>query len=210
MWQSRLKLFSKTVTPIELLEPELAARFLGIKYEFYAGLGRFGDRGVQYEVAGYVDRPARKIAISQQFPKEVMRFTGAHEIGHWVLHPQQIVHRDRPVKGLDSPKNRRMPEEQEADYFSACLLAPRKLLTKAFAQRFHVAPLIIDDAAAFWLSPDDPDRILRSEAGALDCALALAGAASYDAAHFESLARQFRVSTTTMAIRLQELELIPN
>jgi hypothetical protein len=128
MWQRRERLSPKDVGPLGLLEPELAARFLDVRFEFHAGLGRFGDRGAQFEVAGFIDRPARKIALSRQFPPEIVRFTGAHEIGHWLLHPRQVVHRDRPIKGLDNNITRRRPHEQEADYFSACFLAPRKLV----------------------------------------------------------------------------------
>jgi hypothetical protein len=210
MWQSRGELFSKSLSALELLEPALAARYLDVRYEVHPGLGRFGDRGVQYEVAGFVDRPGRRIAISQQFPVEVMRFTGAHEVGHWLLHPRQIVHRDRPIKGLDTVRLKRPPEEQEADFFSACFLTPRKLVTEAFAKRFGAAPLTIDDAAAFWLSPDDPEKVLRPDTGSFDCALALATARSYAGKHFQSLAKEFRISTTTMAIRLNELALIYN
>lgn len=207
MWQGQERLFDKRLRPLELLEPRLAARLLGLRYETHAGLGRFGDRGVQFEVAGFVDRRARRIAVSQQFPAEVMRFTGAHEIGHWLLHPKEIVHRDRPVKGLDTGDRRRPGHEQEADYFSACFLAPRKLVTQAFVARFGAVPLAIDDAAAFWLSPDDPEALLAPSHG-LERALAVATARSYGGKPFESLASLFRVSPTTMAIRVHELRFV--
>ena len=208
MWRGRESMFSKDIRPLELLEPHLAARFLGIKFEFHAGLGRFGDRGVQFEVAGFMDRQARRIAVSRQFAMEIMRFTGAHEIGHWLLHPREVMHRDRPIRGLSRDVTSRLPHEQEADYFSACFLAPRRLVTEAFAARFQSTPLVIDEAAAFWLSPDDPEAVLRPEIGSLDRALTLATARSYGNRHFESLAMLFRVSPTTMAIRLEELGLM--
>jgi hypothetical protein len=208
MWQRRDRMFAKGLRPIDLLKPELAARFLNVRFEFHAGLGRFGDRGVQFEVAGFMDPKGRRIAVSRQFPDEVVRFTGAHEVGHWLLHPRQMVYRDRPVKGLEGKPDRRPPEEREADYFSACFLAPGKMVTAAFVERFGRVPLVIDDAAAFWLAKDDPDSILRPQAGSLDQELALATARSYGGRHFDSLASVFRVSPTTMAIRLRELELV--
>jgi hypothetical protein len=208
MWLQRERLSSSRVTPLQLLEPQLAARLLGVKFEVHAGLGRFGDRGEQFEVAGFIDRQARRIAVSQQFAAEIMRFTGAHELGHWLLHPREVMHRDRPIKGIEKGGTRRSLEEREADYFSACFLAPRKLVTKAFIERFHTAPLPIDDAAAFWLSPADPDAILRAESGSLERAVTIATAKSYGTRQFEPLAKLFRVSPTTMAIRLQELKLI--
>lgn len=41
--------------------------------------------GPQY--AGFLDRNAGVVAIAQKFSPVWRRFTLAHEIGHWVLHP---------------------------------------------------------------------------------------------------------------------------
>ena len=210
MWKERFKLVNKSeVHPLDLLEPEVAAKFLGIKFEARPGLGRFGERGQQFEVAGYIHREAGLIAVSQQFPDEVLRFTGSHEIGHWVIHPDRIsTHRDRPVKGLLKDGAPRPLHEQEADRFAACFLAPSKLLRKAFIARFHRAPLTVDDSVAFWLAPDDPESLFGVESESPDLALALATARSYGNKHFNSLSSLFRVSVPTMAIRIQELHLI--
>jgi Zn-dependent peptidase ImmA (M78 family) len=118
------------------------------------------------------------------------------------------MHRDRPIKGIYLDGSVRPSHEREADYFAACFLVPGKMLTKSFKKRFREKPLILDDTVAFWLNPSDPDSLLRADIGSLDFALAVASASSYGGAHFMSLASQFGVSPTTMAIRLLELELI--
>lgn len=193
----------------EIPNPELAAFCLGVGYEFREELGRFGFRGQHFEVAGQLDRNERRIAISRRFSLEIRRFTGAHEIGHWVLHPQEKMHRDRPIKGLDH--NNHIPRdlyEREADHFSACFLMPRKLVKRAFESTFSTKEFVFNDATAFHLSPSDMNSLLWPREGCLDRELALATARSFNGRHFDSLASRFQVSPSTMAIRIKELGLI--
>ena len=37
---------------IDMLEPEIAAKVLGVDFEYYEELGRFGCRGARFETAG--------------------------------------------------------------------------------------------------------------------------------------------------------------
>ncbi len=205
IWRQQEALWSgETPRPIQMLDPAIAANVLDVDFGYYEELGPFGDRRGRFEIAGLVDRHRRTIAISKRFKAETMRFTAAHEIGHWILHPGEMMHRDRPIEGLGREAPSRSAEEREADYFAACFLMPRKLITQAFEATFRVkAPFVFDDAAAFWLCPDDPDSLLRPDHGSLDRALVLSAAESYGGRHFQSLAKQFRVSVSTMAIRLQ-------
>lgn len=196
-------------TLLAMLDPASAARVLGVKYEIYPELGRFGSRSGRFEVAGLIDRSLNAIAVSQRFRPEVMRFTGAHEIGHWLLHSGEVMHRDRPIDGVRHDRTPRPRNEREADYFAACFLVPRKLLTQAFESTFRTrVPLVLDDSVAFWLCPDDPESLLRPDVGSLEFALAVASATSYAGRHVLSLAKQFGVSVTTMAVRLREVRLI--
>ncbi|MDP1939310.1 MAG: ImmA/IrrE family metallo-endopeptidase [Gallionella sp.] len=210
IWKQKNQIWPARVPhPFEMLEPEIAAHALGIRYEFHPELILLNRRSSKSEVAGLLDRQAGKIAVADQFPEETIRFTGAHEIGHWLLHPDETMHRDRPIKGLIGGMGDRPTKEKEADYFAACFLMPRKLVIDAFESTFMTqVPFVFDDAAAFWLCPSDPESLLRADHGSLDRALALATAQSYGGRHFNSLAKQFRVSVTTMAIRLNELGLI--
>ncbi len=55
------------------------------------------------------------------------------------------------------------PIEQEANYGSACLLAPQTLLTKEFAARFHIGPpLPPSDAVIFDLCGESGHALMRS------------------------------------------------
>ena len=85
------------------------------------------------------------------------------------------MHRDRPVHGIGVQTSSRPPHEREADYFAACFLVPESLLADALEFAFLTkSPFVFDDAAAFHLSPKDPDSVLRPEVGSLARALALA------------------------------------
>jgi Zn-dependent peptidase ImmA (M78 family) len=58
------------------------------------------------------------------------RFTIAHELGHFILHPQQDAfvdfRKDRTAKEVKPPR------ERHADMFAAALLMPRKILLRDF------------------------------------------------------------------------------
>lgn len=58
------------------------------------------------------------------------RFTIAHEIGHFVLHPQKDAFVD--YRKERSEGEVRSPRERHADMFAAALLMPRKKLLKDF------------------------------------------------------------------------------
>lgn len=156
-----------------------------------------------------IDRNRRKIAVSTTARPHATRFTGAHEIGHWVLHNDEVMHRDRPIEGVTGEPLPRPVKEQEADYFAACFLVPRKLAVAALESTFLTnGQLVLNDTSAFFLSPDNPDFLLSARSDSWDFAVAVASATSYGGRHFTSLASQFRVSVSTMAIRLRELQLI--
>lgn len=138
-----------------------------------------------------------------------MLFTGAHEVGHWLLHPHEVMHRDRPIDGLRSDRQPRAPEEREADYFAGCFLLPRKLVTEALEETFGIRDVFrIDKDAAFRLCGPDCEVLLTSDQQSLERASYIAAATSYGKEHFNSLATQFGVSVTTMALRLVQLRLV--
>jgi Zn-dependent peptidase ImmA (M78 family) len=58
------------------------------------------------------------------------RFTIAHELGHFVLHPQKDTFVDFRNGNKDSATDLR--REREADMFAAALLMPRRVLAKDF------------------------------------------------------------------------------
>lgn len=208
IWKVREDLFPLGVPPtLALCEPEVAARALGLEYHCHSPLGRFGFGGDRYEIAGLLDRERGVIAVSTRYDYPVRRFTGAHEIGHYILHTGQLMHRDRPV--FDTYDNSRSPPEKEADYFAACFLAPRKLVTQAFTARFIKGPpLPLTETVAWHLLGESAYELFSPSAGSLDFAAAVAGATSFNGKRFVSLHHTFGLSISAMAIRLQELGLV--
>ena len=205
IWEHRAALTGKAEPqPIELLEPDYAARVLGIELVRVETLESF--KGACFEAAGFLDRDAKLIAVADRFGYEVRRFTESHEIGHWVLHPAEVMLRERPIKGLVPPDYRRHPREQEADCFAGYFLMPRKVVEQHFIARFgRTVPFRFDYHAAYELGKGDADSILRPCAGQKAKALALATARSYQGRHFPPLAEAFRVSAQSMSIQLEEL-----
>ncbi len=83
IWQERNSLWPEGAPkPINMLEPEVAARVLDVNFDMGETLGPFGYAGDSFEVAGSIDRQRKTILVSGRFPFYVTRFTGAHEIGH--------------------------------------------------------------------------------------------------------------------------------
>lgn len=186
-----------------MCDPEVACRLLGLHYLPDSHLGSFGGTAT----AGMLDRKAKAVMLSSKQSFEEQRFTGAHEVGHFMLHPDQLQLRDRALSaqgGLGRPV-----EEQEADYFAACFLIPPKLVHAAFRTRFPVrAPLTNTGAVCFNLSATNHQYLEGLPPGSIEFALAVARAQSFNGVRFNSLARQFNVSPTAMAIRLMELGLV--
>jgi Zn-dependent peptidase ImmA (M78 family) len=209
IWSQRAVLFEMGEPPlIQQFDPAVAARVCGLEYEYREHISAAGN-ATGLEAAGQLDRGRGIISISTRFNFEVQRFTGAHEIGHFVLHDwvgERTIHRDRPV--ANGVNFQRPVPEQEADYFAACFLAPRKLVEREFVARFGRVPLTLTEDLAFHLQGDTAHLLMTAPTGSLDFAIALASAYSIDGRHFKSLARHFGLSTSAMAIRLRELGLV--
>jgi len=207
IWHKRRFLFPLGIPPAHLmLEPAIAAHVLDLEYEVRNFIpSMHSDSGG----AGMLDRARGVISVSRQFSHQIQRFTGAHEIGHYTLHPEVgaegVVHRDRPITGLYVAG--KPLYEQEADYFAACFLAPARLVIQEFNKRFGPQPLILDEVLA-WHLLRDSYADLYAEPRALKFETALSSARSLDGRHFTSLADHFSVSPGAMAIRLRELELV--
>lgn len=205
VWSQRDMLFS-TVPPIPaVFEPRVVARILGLEYEFRDRISAIDSRVA--EAAGVLNRERETISISTHFDYCVQRFTGGHEIGHFVLHPNigyGIEHRDRPIFELGGY---RPPHEADADYFSACLLVPRKTLIEKFEKRFGTRkPLPYTTTTGFHVGLSMKD--FDTSRDRLMFAKALAKAQSFDRQRFLSLSDFFKVSTSVLAIRLWECGLV--
>jgi len=207
IWHKRELIFQwGEPSPIAMCKPEVAARVLELEINYQDDLGTFGTGSDIYTVAGTLDRRSRVISLSTRFGEQAMRFTGAHEVGHYLLHKGETFHRDRPLSP-NGEGHGRDAREREADYFAACFLASRRLIQKAFAARFGPQPLVLDDNIAYYLKGQKADELMRAPTGSLDFAAAVAGARSFAGKPFPSLAEKFGLSIGAMAIRLHELGL---
>lgn len=204
IWRTRRNLTGQAnPNPIDLLKPEYAAQVLGIEYLEFDTLPNFMGGG--FEAAGVIDRGDKRIAVATKFGYEVARFTGSHEIGHWLLHPDAVMLRERPIKGLAPNNYRRSQTECQADIFAAYFLMPRKLVEQEFIARFGEDwPFYFDENVAFWLGAGEAPALLRPRPSEKARALALATARRYQGRHFNSLAETFGVSALSMAIQLEE------
>lgn len=212
IWNNKELLWpDQQLRPIQMLCPKVASHILGLEYQEHTDLdnGIFPYKGKnRFKAAGLIDRQSKKIAVSMDFPIKTVRFTAAHEIGHWILHPNKVMHRDRPIDGSNSTNARRPQAEREADYFAACFLMPANLLESIFEELFLTNLFIFNDTSAFHLNPNCSDSLLRAEENSLDREFALARCRSFNNNYFDSLSDQFRVTESAMAIRIKELKLV--
>jgi Zn-dependent peptidase ImmA (M78 family) len=70
----------------------------------------------------------RQIVVRGASSEQRRRFTIAHEIGHFVLHPRRLA----PERGGDPGNASWQQQEREADQFAAELLMPEDLVREAF------------------------------------------------------------------------------
>lgn len=208
LWQRKAQIWGAAQAPndpIKVLDPQRALGLLGYSYELADTLGTIRHGNTSYEVAGIFEAQSGLIKVSSQMPPEIRLFTAAHELGHVILHPHlRAAHRDRPLDGSESARDQL---EREADRFAAAFLMPGKQVRTRFSGLFGSAPLRLNESMAFALQVDLPEvrgKIRETR----QLSMLLARAERFNGKHFISLAKQFGVSTKTMAIRLEELGLV--
>jgi hypothetical protein len=219
--KNSIELFGKPLDPHDLfpLQMDIVIRdLLGLKYEEPVEFSSLTSLTLQvqtFETFGYMERNADggKVVIPQNLKVEWRRFTAAHEVGHYILHPTVLHHRDRPLTGGERANLNLPPEEQEANLFAAYLLMPRKQVTQYFEHCFGGAidGREVDPELAFWLgtvagqSIDEVELVRR---GVNYRALLVAQVSAFKGARFLPLADRFGVSPSAMGYQLKELGLV--
>lgn len=207
LWTRAKNKYSLGVPPLsQIFDPRAAAAFFGYSYEILPNL-RFGFLGREepFEAAGIIDHESQQIYLSGRFPYTTQRFTGAHEIGHLIMHPGLRHHRDRPITGTQT--NRSL-QEREADYFAACFLAPKKQVHDAFIARFGEPPKALTETLASLLKGAHAHELLNAPTNSLELELAFATSTRFGMKQFHSMSTEFGLSPTAMALRIRELELV--
>ena len=209
VWNQRDSLLPADYDLVDLFCPSIAAKVLGFQYEEVPEIPNWPHiRNMR--IAGLVDPQQKLIQISEQFELPVRRFTGAHEIGHVVLHPLQGLRRERPVAGPSRHSGQQSTEERQADIFASLYLMPERLLRKRVYETFNMKPPIaINDAIAFWLDPNDHQEMLREPSESHTTARNFAKCnTNFNGQQIVPLFEQFKVSISAMAYRIEELHLL--
>lgn len=193
-------------SPFDALNCEVALKIFGFRVRHCSTLGNFVNRGSVFEIAGQIDQKNHIVSISDQFPSEVRNFTLAHELGHSLLHNQEILHRDRPLDGSNA--QRLAPEEWQADKFASYFLMPEKLVRKSFSKIFLTHRFQVSHETAQALAPNGDQGLLMRCRNRRELSRLLSDTSFYNSRAVVSLSQRFNVSTEAMAIRLEELELV--
>ena len=103
----------------------------------------------------------------------------------------------------------RSPEEKEADFFAACFLMPAKLVIDRFKKQFLCGDkLYFDDTVAYHVDANNIESLKDATADSLERELGLARCQRFNGVRIISLAEQFGVSDSAMALRFKELGLV--
>ena len=101
-------------------------------YGLAAKIMQFEDN----EIEGALKPDLKMIVVNSKSPLTRQLFTMSHELGHYILHDDEnediFYRKDLNARRLnDLPEDKRIVE-QEANWFAASLLMPKKLLTEWF------------------------------------------------------------------------------
>jgi len=189
---------------IDLFHPENIAEYLGVKF---VRLEEIPSGDIGYETAGMLDRDNKTIYVSNKFPIEQQRLTGMHEIIHWMLHKDRVMHRDRPIEKTQNRRNI-SPIEWEATHFACLYLMPEKMVKQIFSETFNLSPntqICFDEAMAFDLNVDI-EKLLKMPR--MERTIKLVTATRFNGNMIMPIHKRFKISPMAMAIRLMELDLL--
>ena len=128
-------------------EPPVPIEQLVTNYDLQAVEADFSPK--YSNVAGFINLENKQVVLNRSDAGTRQAFTLAHELGHWLLHPQL---RDQPetLIVLRQPLGRTGgdPLEREANCFAANLLVPRDFLIQ------YITYPVSTIAKAFGVSPD--------------------------------------------------------
>ena len=207
LWDRQCSLWpGENVTPLDICDPWVAAKYLG--FEVQEGwLSNDGTR-LGFQLGGFINRPARLIAISDNQKPRTKLFTLAHEVGHLLMHPGLHHHRELPIHGMTEPREPSDPKERQANHFAGCFLVPEKQLRLAFEACFRARSLKLTDTRAWELLGANYASLMNSPYPSLTFERLVAQAQRFGGHQFGSLHDLFQVSPTTMAIRLHQVGLV--
>jgi hypothetical protein len=207
LWDLQCALWpGEKITPLDVCDPWIAAKHLG--FEVQEGWLNSTATRQGFQLGGFIDRPAKLIAVSDEQKPRTKLFTLAHEVGHLLMHPGLHHHRELPMHGLTEPREPTDAKERQANHFAGCFLVPAKQLRLAFLACFGVESLNLTDAVAWELLGANYMSLMNAPYPSLVFARVVAQAKRFGGRHFGALHDLFQVSPTTMAIRLRQTGLV--
>lgn len=207
LWDRQCILWpGENVTPLDVCDPWVAAKYLGI--EVQEGWIRSEGTRQGFQLGGFINRPANLIGIADELKPRTKLFTLAHELGHMLMHPGLHHHREIPMQGLIEPHEPTDPKERQANHFAGCFLVPGKQLRRAFLACFGMESLKLTDTVAWKLLGANYASLMNSPFPSLAFERVVAQTQRFDGHQFVSLHNLFQVSPTTMAIRLRQTGLV--
>lgn len=208
IWNNRIHIWKDEIPDnvIEMIKPEIILELLDYSYQVDKTLGSYYSEGIEYDVAGVIDKTKMNVSISYWQEPEVQRFTTAHELGHAILHDEVVQHRDRSLSHSDTKNSD--PLEVEANKFASSFLIPRDLLNNLFQKNFKTSQIENDSETIFSLNINYDDFTNKYDSLRKFSRL-IASTSRFSSNYFEkSLAETFGVSVEAMAIRLENIGLV--
>ena len=87
LWDRQCTLWpGENVTPLDVCDPWVAAEYLG--FEVQEGWLSVDGTRQGFQLGGFINRPAKLIAISDDQKPRTKLFTLAHEVGHFLAKHQ--------------------------------------------------------------------------------------------------------------------------
>lgn len=207
LWDRQCTLWpAQKITPLDVCDPWVAAEYLG--FEVQEGWLSVDGMRQGFQLGGFIDRPAKLIAISDNQMPRTKLFTLAHEIGHLLMHPGLHHHREIPIHGMTEPREPTDPKERQANHFAGCFLVPEKQLCRAFVACFGEKSLKLTDTVAWELLGAGYASLMNSPYPSIAFERVVAQAQHFGGRRFGALHDLFKVSPTTMAIRLRQTGLV--
>lgn len=141
---------ARYVEECNLLHVALPKLSRAVVYDFLLAEGMLpGDLGQDEALAGflYVTSSAGFVFVNADDPVPRRRFTAAHELGHFVLHRNEMGGRvsigDTPATVVEVEDETASAMERQANYFAAELLMPEDVCrdrASAFRRQYAVCP----------------------------------------------------------------------
>jgi hypothetical protein len=217
-WHRRVEFWRGRVQELDeflLFAPDkIATGILGLKVIQVDGISApsiLAGEKPSVEIVGEMNRHSKVIRYVPKYGFVQGRFTLAHEIAHYVLHPGMVLHREMPLIH-ERHQSQLSQEELEANLFGAELLMPGRCVREQFMARFAgiVDGRRRDESLFYWMSQQAP-KLDKNQFFAVDAmyrARYVAKAQYVYGRSIISLCDFFRVSATAMAIQLINLGLV--